>query len=545
MCGSFRQHGTELWKYMTQNTLRFVVAVAAQRAVAVDPARVRRAAVDELAHATVAAAVPGAVGLDADPVARAGELADRCAGRGGQRPALEIGQQRRRPRRRGARARRSAGRGRRPAGRRARAAAARGGRSAAARSGAGSRRSCRCGRRSGRPRRRRAGSRRRPCRRRPRPRRRRPRGRGTRAARWRAARGRAPGARGLDDRGELAPVVDGSLREHDAVAVERDSERRAGHATRGPGVGVLDLVEAPHDDAVEPVGGRRDALAQRAAGAGEEREPEVGAAVRPRRDRAVRRTSRPLASSNQRASALGSFSGGPSPSTSSAPRGALRRPADEHDDGGGDRGGDAERQAWAAAQQRQRRARARQQRGAPGRGAREPAARAEAAARRAAAAARQRDDLDDEEARQQQRAGVGGAPRSRRRGRPRAPPRPRPAPRTRARRAARALRMPRARPSCRCGLRPSARRPRAAPRRPAAMRRRRASTPEHSGGRRVAVLVREQENARGRRTGQSPHPRGNTPHKEEIPWQPNGRRCGRKCPVGRSAASRSPPACSR
>src|SRR3954454_18893653 len=63
------------------------VAVPRQRAVAVDAARVVGAAVDELAHVALAAAVPGAVDLRREPELAAGCRAHLGARRPGQRPA--------------------------------------------------------------------------------------------------------------------------------------------------------------------------------------------------------------------------------------------------------------------------------------------------------------------------------------------------------------------------------------------------------------------------------------------------------------------------
>src|SRR5215216_6023043 len=82
----------------------------------------------------------------------------------------------------------------------------------------------------------------------------------------------APSARGRDHGIELARVVHGPFREHDAARPERDGERRPGHPRGGPCLGLGRLVEATHLDALERVGGRHHALAERATGAGEEGE---------------------------------------------------------------------------------------------------------------------------------------------------------------------------------------------------------------------------------------------------------------------------------
>ena len=105
----------------------------------------------------------------------------------------------------------------------------------------------------------------------------------------------------------------------------------------------------------------------------------------------------PSESSNHPASALGSPSGGPSPSISSAPRGALRRSAASTTvaaasaavSTSGSRGPSPSSGSAAHAQDEQCRA--------PRRGAREPPAGAEAPAGRALVALRERDDLRDEE----------------------------------------------------------------------------------------------------------------------------------------------------
>ena len=144
--------------------------------------------------------------------------------------------------------------------------------------------------------------------------------RGARAGEERAprrARPRPPRPRGGDHRRELARVVDGALGEHDAAGPERDRERRAGHARRGPRLGILDLVERAHGDAVagERVRRRRDPCRALQPGL-------------------VNRASRTSSPSNQPSSGLVAPSAGPSSSTSSAPRGARAAAAREHDDRG-------------------------------------------------------------------------------------------------------------------------------------------------------------------------------------------------------------------